>query len=137
MREARSFQRDPAGYPVIFGGVPFVGEGTVTNLSMKGCSIVGYRTVLVGSFVKLSVILPDARHSLFIELGQVRWVRSTVFGVEFLRMSALARHQLAHIVGHQPILSFAQRLPTNPHPPEACIAIGVRLSCNKYLAKNT
>jgi hypothetical protein len=126
MQEARSSQRYLAGYPVIFGGAPFVGEGTVTNLSMNGCSIVGDRTVLVGSFVKLSVILPGLGQSLFIELGQVRWAESNVFGVEFLRMSALTRYHLAHMLGHQPILSSAHRLPTSPRPPETSRAIGVR-----------
>jgi len=56
-------------YPVIFGGAPFVGEGTISNISQTGCSVNCDRSVLIGSYIKLSVLLPDPTSSLFIELG--------------------------------------------------------------------
>lgn len=85
-------------YPVIFGEAPFVGEGIVSDLSLTGCSVNCNRTVLVGSYIKLSVLLPDPTASLFIELGKVRWVKEHIFGVEFIRIPSLTRHRLDRAV---------------------------------------
>ena len=97
----RIHQRLPVSYPVIFGGAPFVGEGVVSNLSLSGCSVTCERTVLRGSYVKLSVILPDPTSSLFIELAKIRWVQNTTFGVEFIRLPAITRHRLDRVVSEQ------------------------------------
>ncbi len=94
----RIHRRLSVDYPVIFGGAPFVGEGTVADLSLTGCSVNCDRTVLMGSYVKLSVLLPDPTSSLFIELGKVRWVKDQSFGVEFIRLPMLARHRLDRVV---------------------------------------
>ena len=99
--ESRSYHRYSVAYPVIFGGGPFVAEGTVTNLSLTGCAIVCPRTILRGSDVKLSVILPDPASSFFIELGKVRWVRDHVFGIEFIRVPTVTRHRLDRVLWEQ------------------------------------
>jgi hypothetical protein len=96
--DSRTYHRYAVTYPVIFGGVPFVGEGKVTNLSLTGCSVACERTVLAGSYVKLSVILPDPTLSLFIELGKVQWARERTFGVEFIRLPTVTRHRLDRVV---------------------------------------
>lgn len=88
-------------YPVIFGGAPFVGEGVVSDLSLTGCSVHCDRTVLMGSYVKLSVLLPDPTASLFIELGKVRWVKRNTFGVEFIRLATLTRHRLDRVMSQE------------------------------------
>lgn len=97
----RIHHRLPVAYPVIFGGAPFVGEGVVSNLSLSGCSVTCERTVLTGSYVKLSVILPDPTSSLFIELGKIRWVRKHTFGVEFIRLPTITRHRLDRVMSEQ------------------------------------
>ena len=97
----RSYHRYPVTYPVIFGGAPFVGEGTVRNLSLTGCSVTCDREVLAGSYVRLSLILPDPTSSLFIELGKVRWSRGNRFGVEFIRFPTLTRHRLDRVIEEQ------------------------------------
>jgi hypothetical protein len=94
-------QTTPVIYPVIFGGAPFVGEGTVADLSLTGCSIVCDQTVLADSYVKLSVILPDPTMSLFIELGKIRWVSEQTFGVEFIRLPTITRDRLDRVVWEQ------------------------------------
>jgi hypothetical protein len=98
----RIHRRLPVAYPVIFGGAPFVGEGMVSDLSISGCSVYAERTVLTGSYVKLSVLLPDPTSSLFIELGKVRWVRENAFGVEFIRVPTLTRHRLDRVLSQAP-----------------------------------
>lgn len=94
----RIHPRLAVAYPVIFGGAPFVGEGTISDLSLTGCSVSCDRTVLIGSYIKLSVLLPDPTTSLFIELGKIRWVKNKTFGVEFIRLATLTRHRLDRVV---------------------------------------
>jgi hypothetical protein len=110
--DSRAYHRYPVIYPVIFGGAPFVGEGTVADLSLTGCSIVCNQIVLTDSYVKLSVILPDPTMSLFIELGKVRWVREQTFGVEFIRLPAITRDRLDRVVWEQ--LTTLLETRTNP-----------------------
>lgn len=100
----RIHRRLPVAYPVIFGGAPFVGEGMVSDLSLSGCSVTCGRTVLMGSYIKLSVLLPDPASSLFIELGKVRWVKEHTFGVEFIRIPTITRHRLDRVMSGQPAM---------------------------------
>lgn len=102
----RIHPRLPVAYPVIFGGAPFVGEGVVSNLSLSGCSVTCERTVLTGSYVKLSVLLPDPTSSLFIELAKIRWVRKHTFGVEFIRLPTITRCRLDRVVCQRLIPEF-------------------------------
>lgn len=95
---SRSYHRVPVAYPVIFGGAPFVGEGTVSNLSLTGCLVSCERTVLAGSYVKMSVLMPDPTQSIFIELGKIRWVNKNAFGVQFIRLPTIARHRLDRVL---------------------------------------
>jgi len=97
----RIHPRLPVAYPVIFGGAPFVGEGMVSDLSVSGCSVTCERTVLMGSYIKLSVLLPEPTSSLFIELGKVRWVKEQTFGVEFIRIPTMTRHRLDRVVSQE------------------------------------
>lgn len=90
----RISHRFAASYPVIFAGAPFVGEGRLADLSLTGCSVTSNRTVLSGSYIKLSVLLPMPASSLLVELGRVRWVRDHSFGVEFIRLPTVARQPL-------------------------------------------
>lgn len=95
---ARSSDRFPVTFPVIFSGAPFVGEGTLTDLSASGCAIACDRKVLSGSYVRLNVLMPDQSPSLAIELGKIRWVRGYVFGVEFIRLPIRAHQQLDQVI---------------------------------------
>jgi hypothetical protein len=113
--DSRAYHRYPVIYPVIFGGAPFVGEGTVSDLSLTGCSIVCDQAVLANSYVKLSVILPDPTMSLFVELGKIRWVREQTFGVEFIRLPTITRDRLDRVVWEQ--LTALLETRTNPASP--------------------
>lgn len=91
---SRIYHRFPLFYPVIFGGAPFIGEGNLTNLSLMGCSVMCDREVLCGSDVRVSVLLPDQRPALSIDLGTIKWVQGNQFGVEFLRLPLEERQRL-------------------------------------------
>lgn len=122
--DSRSYHRYLVTFPVIFGGTPFVGEGTVSNLSLTGCSVVCKQTVLTDSYVRLSVILPDPTLSLFIELGKVRWVREHTFGVEFIRLPTAARHRLDRVVWEQLTALLARRVDTDATPKVNAVSPG-------------
>ena len=80
--------------PVMFAGVPFIGEGYLLNLSPVGCTVECDRRVLNGSYMRLRLFLPDDGPSIDIELAAVRWVRGQFFGVEFLRLPVQERSRL-------------------------------------------
>lgn len=93
-RYVRTYYRFPLEYPVIFGGAPFVGEGVLTNLSLKGCSVTCDREVLCGSDVRVSVLLDHQPPALPIDLGTIKWVKGHQFGVEFIRLPFEAQQRL-------------------------------------------
>ena len=84
----RSRDRLNIACPVMFAGVPFIGEGAMHNLSRTGCRVECDRAVLQGSYMTLRLLLPDGIRSLIVELAAVRWVRERYFGIEFLRLPA-------------------------------------------------
>lgn len=90
----RSRDRLGIAFPVMFAGAPFIGEGTVLNLSSDGCLLEGERAVMEGSYLTVRLLLPDNAPALVIDLAAVRWVRTHYFGLEFLRLPALERHRL-------------------------------------------
>ena len=95
--------------PVIYGGAPFVGEGSLLNLSLTGCSVTSDRAVLAGSYIRLSVVMLGHTSSLRIELGKVRWVRSHAFGVEFIRLPMLSNQHLDRVIWERLIRSLPRR----------------------------
>jgi len=106
--QTRSTDRFPVTYPVVFGGAPFVGEGTLTDLSASGCAIACDRTVLSGSYVRLNVLMPDQSPSLAIELGKIRWVKGHMFGVEFIRLPIRAHQPLDQVIWTRFLHSLGQ-----------------------------
>jgi hypothetical protein len=113
---SRTYHRFPLHYPVVFGGAPFVGEGILTNLSLKGCSVLCDREVLRGSEVRVSVLLPDQRTALSIELGTIKWVQGEQFGVEFLRVPLEARQRLNSMLRVELISLLKARAARNAKP---------------------
>ena len=95
-RYVRTYYRFPLNYPVIFGGAPFVGEGVLSNLSLKGCSVTCDREVLCGSEVRVSMLLNHELPALPVELGTIKWVKGNQFGVEFVRVPVETQQRLNH-----------------------------------------
>lgn len=116
IQDARTYHRYSVAYPVIFGGAPSVGEGTVADISLTGCSVLTDRIALAGSYIRLSVILPDPTLSLFVELGKIRWVCKNSFGVEFIRLPTIARHRLDRVVWEQLTTLLERRVGTGSSP---------------------
>ncbi len=62
------------------------GEGTVVNLSMKGCQVLSAITVEPGDHLSLNLQVPRQRSPLIVELTTVRWVHGQSFGLEFISL---------------------------------------------------
>jgi len=71
----RYSERVLTGFPVIFASESFVGEGTVDNVSVPGCSIVSDKIVKPGTYLEMKVLMPDNAPSLCVELAKIRWRR--------------------------------------------------------------
>lgn len=113
-RYVRTYYRFPLQYPVIFGGAPFVGEGFLTNLSLKGCSVTCDREALCGSEVRVSMWLNNELPALPVELGTIKWVNGNQFGVEFQRMPTEAQQRLNRLLRLELIEWLEKRHRTRP-----------------------
>jgi PilZ domain len=98
MDEARPYHRGlyrlPVTYPAMYCVVSTVGEGTITNLSAVGCTIETDEPLPDDQRVALRLLLPDKSESLPIDEAQVRWVKGTRAGVEFVHVQRDANLRL-------------------------------------------
>jgi PilZ domain-containing protein len=90
----RGLYRLPVTYPAMYCLVSTVGEGTITNLSAVGCTIETDQPLPEDQRVALRLLLPDQLESLPIDDAQVRWVKGTKAGVEFLQVQREANLRL-------------------------------------------
>jgi hypothetical protein len=94
----RYSERVLTGFPVIFAGDSFVGEGTVDNVSVPGCSIVSNKIVKPGTYLEMKVLMPDNSPSLCVELAKIRWRNGRRFGVEFIKMPGVDQVRLGRLI---------------------------------------
>src|SRR6266508_3796517 len=87
MGEIRKHPRFPVDFGSTFAGEQFAGQGTITNLSVGGCSVDSKVTLTAKSSLALHIQLPDSPRPMKIERAVVRWARGTRFGVEFEHLS--------------------------------------------------
>ena len=97
-------------FPVIFAGESFVGEGTVSNVSVPGCEIVSNKMVEPGTYLEMNVLLPDNGPSLRVELAKIRWCNGRTFGVEFIRMPGVDQVRLGRLIKCHRAMRSAARL---------------------------
>jgi PilZ domain len=100
MEQTKPYQRAqyrlplPTAYPVMFAGNTTIGEGTVTNLSVLGCTIECTTVPPHATNLLLRLILPDQKESLPIEEAEVRWIDNQRIGVEFRKVERAANLRL-------------------------------------------
>lgn len=80
----------PVAYPVMFAGPATIGEGTVTNLSVSGCTIECGAPPAPASRLLLRLLLPDQQDSLAIDGAEVKWVEGGRVGVVFTKIARAA-----------------------------------------------
>ena len=91
---ARAHFRLALTCPVMFAGIPFVGEAQLRNLTVTGCGIECGWEIPVGAHLKLRLLLPDRSMSLAVEIAAVRWTEGTRAGVEFLGLPQSSKDRL-------------------------------------------
>lgn len=100
MQPSRPYHREhyrlplPVAYPVMFSDAATIGEGTVTNLSVFGCTIECADAVPEQTKLLVRLILPDQKDSLPIESAEVRWVKGNQVGLQFSKLERAANLRL-------------------------------------------
>ncbi|MBI3355417.1 MAG: PilZ domain-containing protein [Nitrospirae bacterium] len=104
MGEIRKHPRFSVNFGSSFSAEQIVGQGTIANLSVGGCSIESKVILTAKSSLAIHVQLPDSRRPLQIDRAVVRWARGNTFGVEFQQMSQTDQlHQLIHDLEQSPM----------------------------------
>jgi hypothetical protein len=106
----RYSERVDTAFPVIFSGDSFVGEGTVSNVSVPGCEIVSNRIMELGTYLEMKVLMPGQGPSLCVELARIRWRKGRRFGVEFIRMPGADQVRLGRLIKGTRAMKSAARL---------------------------
>jgi hypothetical protein len=75
-----------------------VGEGTISNLSAMGCLIETDEPLFRSQQLALRLLLPDQGDSLPIDAAEVKWVKGTLAGVEFIQVERQANLRLHSFV---------------------------------------
>ncbi|MCC6139544.1 MAG: PilZ domain-containing protein [Nitrospira sp.] len=100
MEQTKPYKREhyrlplPTAYPVMFAGATAIGEGTITNLSVLGCTIECAALPPYATNLLLRVILPDRQESLPIDEAEVRWMDDRRIGVQFRKVERAANLRL-------------------------------------------
>ncbi|HKW86484.1 MAG TPA: PilZ domain-containing protein [Nitrospiraceae bacterium] len=79
------------------------GEGTVMDLSTKGCKIDSTTPVQPITELEAWFFLPDHDRPMKVQLAEVRWTRGRAFGLEFLSMRSEDQERLSRVLQDQEI----------------------------------
>lgn len=113
--EQRRQPRLETNLPVTFSGEQVRGAGVVLNLSEQGCLIESDVQPAQGSYLHLTLTLPDQRPPLRVECASVRWVAGRRFGLRFLYVTLDVRELLVRFLEslrpHDPPAATGSPLP--------------------------
>ena len=83
-----------------------IGRGTLLDLSLRGCRLLGECPSEAGTPLTLRLMLPDCTDGLVLDGAKIRWVREQAFGLEFPRLlpaqTTLLRKVIQGLVGRPP-----------------------------------
>jgi len=68
---------------LFFGDGELEGEGTLVDISTRGCRVASIIDSQPGTLLKLSLFLPDYNWPARVDEAVIRWVQGEEFGVEF------------------------------------------------------
>ena len=74
------------------------GEGTLSDLSIRGCCVFSLIEVKPGTALQLRVHASDHEPPILVSQALVRWVRSSSFGCEFVNLSPDEWARLHYVV---------------------------------------
>jgi hypothetical protein len=97
----RPYRRIPIQRVLYYLGGKCVGKGIVTNLSQSGMRVQGEHEVEPGLEFALRLTLSDDGPIIDIEQATVRWVDGNDFGLDFVRLSPLAKKHITDALSQQ------------------------------------
>ena len=102
MIECREYPRLPVDMQVFFSSTnrTDILEGTMFDLSARGCAVTSLSTVQPGSAVKILIRATDLGAPITIKSAEVRWSGGGEFGVEFLGLSEIDQRRLHRHAPH-------------------------------------
>jgi c-di-GMP-binding flagellar brake protein YcgR len=100
MIECREYTRTPVDMLVSFFDTDTTDmrEGTMFDLSARGCAVTSMSSVQPGAAVKILIRETDLGAPITIESAAVRWSGGGEFGVEFLGLSEIDRRRLDRLL---------------------------------------
>jgi hypothetical protein len=84
--EGRKHTRFAVQLPVSFSGDQLSDRGTILNLSAEGCAITSETVAGLAVYLQLTMQLRERDEPIQVDLAAVRWISSTRFGVEFIKI---------------------------------------------------
>jgi hypothetical protein len=97
--ESRKAPRFPVQFHSSFSSANVVsGEGTLGDLSIRGCRVFSLTEVKPGTTVQLRVDVSDDEPPLQVDQAIVRWHRDNSFGLEFVSLTPDEWARLQHVV---------------------------------------
>ncbi len=96
--EERKHPRIVCEYSISFEGVQLTGSGTVSNLSMGGCTLRSDTDVPTGAYLAFRISPPDYEPPIQVGLAAVRWVKGQESGLEFINMGPEDQTRLRRFV---------------------------------------
>ncbi len=97
--EQRQHPRFPVQFQSSFRSANLVsGEGTLVDLSIRGCRIVSVSTVKPGTTLNVRIDVSSHAPSIHVQEAVVRWCRDGTFGLEFVSLIPEEWAQLQRLV---------------------------------------
>ena len=96
--ERRKHPRFVCQYSISFVGGGITGSGTVSNLSMGGCTMQTDTDVHVGTYMEFRISSPDYEQPIPVGLAGVRWVKGQECGLEFINMEPEEQARLRRLL---------------------------------------
>ena len=96
--EQRSHWQVMAQWPVTYWNDELFGQGTVLNLSHRGCRVVGTMSVVDGMRIKLWISPPNQEDRLCVEEARVLWAKDYEFELAFQQLAAIDQRELAIVL---------------------------------------
>jgi len=94
----RKHGRYPACWPLtlIHNGIEY--QGTMQNISLKGCAVTTCLPAFVGMHLRWQMRAPDHSEPLCIQKAFVRWRRQDVMGLGFSQMGEAEQSRLGRVI---------------------------------------
>ena len=90
----REYERMASSFPMIFAANNLSGAGSVTNISMGGCSFTTDVALPSGTILQVGLQVTEAVSPVLLDAAVVRYVRGSTVGVEFLQWQHQERERL-------------------------------------------